>query len=112
MRAIPPAVLLVLLAICAPVVVAGPWRAVPLPPTLDWTAEIDQDWAHLGHAAASAGDVNNDGYDDLIAGAASFDGGQIDEGVALLYLGTPDGLSTAPPGLPRGIRTMPTLAAR
>ena len=42
------------------------------------------------------GDVNGDGYDDLIVGAFQYDNGEFDEGRAYVYLGSPSGPS--PPG--------------
>ncbi len=75
---------------------SGPVQAPPLPPAPDWTAEGQQDWAHFGLAAGRAGDVNADGYGDLIAGAHLYDGGQTDEGAAFLYLGSPAGLGAQP----------------
>ncbi len=50
----------------------------------------------FGSSAASAGDVNGDGFDDVIVGASAYDNGQGDEGQALLYLGSAAGLSTTP----------------
>ncbi|KPK75706.1 MAG: hypothetical protein AMJ79_10150, partial [Phycisphaerae bacterium SM23_30] len=48
-------------------------------------------------ASAGAGDVNNDGYDDLVVGQTSYDsfGNEIG-GRILLYLGTQNGLETQP----------------
>ena len=62
----------------------------------DWSAESDQDGAQFGFSVASAGDVNGDGFADVIIGANAFDNGENDEGGAFLYLGSPAGLSTAP----------------
>jgi hypothetical protein len=83
-----------LLLLAAPAGAAVAPAGAPLPPAPDWIAELDQGWAHLGQSVASAGDVNGDGYDDLVAGAMSYDAGQIDEGAAFLYQGSPDGLDT------------------
>ena len=44
---------------------------------------------------ATAGDVNGDGYSDVIIGATGYDNGQTDEGRAFVYLGAPSGLSLA-----------------
>jgi hypothetical protein len=60
-----------------------------------WTAESDQAGSVFGISAASAGDVNGDGYGDVIVGASSFDNGQTDEGRAFVYFGSASGLSTA-----------------
>lgn len=52
--------------------------------------------SQYGFALNSAGDVNNDGYDDLIVGAYSYDNGQTNEGRAFLYLGSSAGVETTP----------------
>jgi hypothetical protein len=59
-----------------------------------WTVESNQIGAMLGRTVATAGDVNGDGYGDVIVGAASFDNGQVDEGRAFVYLGSAAGLSS------------------
>ena len=58
--------------------------------------EPDQAFAHLGISVASTGDVNGDGYDDIIVGADSFDSGQTNEGAVFLYLGSASGPDNAP----------------
>ncbi len=61
-----------------------------------WIAESDQNTAQLGWSVASAGDVNGDGFGDVIVGANRYDDGQPDEGRAYVYLGSPEGLSADP----------------
>ena len=61
-----------------------------------WTGEPNQDGASFGYSVASAGDVNGDGFGDVIVGAIGYDNGQTDEGGAFLYLGSASGLATAP----------------
>ena len=51
---------------------------------------------HFGISVSSAGDVNGDGYDDVIAGANLYDNGQVDEGGAFIYNGSNTGLSSSP----------------
>ena len=64
----------------------------------DWTAEPGQDGALFGYSVAAAGDVDGDGYSDLIVGAAEFTSGESDEGAAFLYYGNgADGTSAASP---------------
>jgi hypothetical protein len=63
--------------------------------TPNWTAESDQEDALFG-SVGTAGDVNGDGYDDVIVGALSYDNGQSDEGGVVGYHGSASGLSTTP----------------
>jgi hypothetical protein len=56
----------------------------------DWMARGDATYAHLGWHAGPAGDVNGDGYDDIIAGAYRYDGGAISH--AYVWYGSADGL--------------------
>jgi hypothetical protein len=62
----------------------------------DWTAESDQAGAVFGNSVSAAGDVNGDGYSDVIVGACRYDNGQIDEGCAYVYHGSVTGLSVTP----------------
>jgi hypothetical protein len=62
----------------------------------DWTVESDQGYAEFGAAVSTAGDVNGDGYADVIVGAYMYDGGEEDEGQVVVYHGSPGGLSAAP----------------
>src|SRR5206468_1844262 len=61
-----------------------------------WTAESNQANAQFGSAVATAGDVNGDGYADVIVGASLFDNGETYEGRAFVYLGSASGLVTSP----------------
>jgi hypothetical protein len=60
-----------------------------------WTAECDQDGANFGYCAATAGDVNGDGFGDVIVGAANYDNAALNMGKAFVYLGSGTGLSAA-----------------
>jgi hypothetical protein len=64
--------------------------------TPNWTVESNQANAHLGGGVATAGDVNGDGYSDVIVSAADMDNGETDEGMAFVYLGSASGLSSTP----------------
>ncbi len=62
------------------------------PSTADGIASSVQAGANLGISVAGAGDVNGDGFDDVLVGSHVYDAGQIDEGVVLLILGSPSGV--------------------
>jgi hypothetical protein len=69
----------------------------PLLSTASWTADpTDQFNAIFGYDVAGAGDVNGDGFTDVVVGAALWDGQATDEGRAYLYLGGPAGLQAQP----------------
>ena len=65
------------------------------PPIDPWIIEGDQAGALLGadKSVASAGDVNGDGYDDVIVGALNYDAGLTDNGVVRVYHGSCSGLA-------------------
>jgi hypothetical protein len=63
--------------------------------TANWTAESDQDFAEIGRSVGTAGDVNGDGFADVIVGCPGFDNGQSGEGRAFVYHGSASGLSLA-----------------
>ena len=58
------------------------------------TVESNQVGAYLGYSVASAGDVNGDGYSDIIVGAQFYDNGQADEGAAFVYHGSANGINS------------------
>ncbi len=62
----------------------------------DWTAESNQEMAFFGRSVSTAGDVNGDGYTDIIIGANRYDHGQMDEGMVFVYYGSANGLSSTP----------------
>ncbi|MFC2172789.1 integrin alpha [Acidobacteriota bacterium] len=64
--------------------------------TQDWTAVSLQEEQQFGYSVGSAGDVNNDGFDDVVIGAPLFDNGEEEEGCAYLYHGSANGLSSTP----------------
>jgi hypothetical protein len=61
-----------------------------------WTAESNQSGARFGSTLSTAGDVNGDGYSDVIVGSHRYDNGEVDEGRAFVYLGSASGLSANP----------------
>lgn len=60
-----------------------------------WTVESDQTSAQFGWSVASAGDVNGDGFADVIVSAQNFTLGQLREGRATVYHGGGSGLATS-----------------
>ncbi|MBK7442848.1 MAG: FG-GAP repeat protein [Bacteroidetes bacterium] len=58
--------------------------------------EINQASAYFGYSVSTAGDVNNDGYDDIIVGATLYDNGETDEGRVYIYHGSPTGIIGTP----------------
>ncbi|MFN8549043.1 MAG: VCBS repeat-containing protein [Candidatus Eisenbacteria bacterium] len=62
-----------------------------------WSYDAHTAGAHLGAAVANAGDVNGDGFADLLVSAPSQKvGGANDAGAAFLFLGKPNGPSNTP----------------
>ena len=64
--------------------------------TPNWIATGDQAGDQFGVAVDTAGDVNGDGYADIIVGAYTYDNGETDEGRAYVYYGSPSGPSVTP----------------
>ena len=71
-------------------------KSDPLAEEAGWTKRSNQENALFGSSVGAAGDVNGDGYDDVIVGAPRWDGGQENEGAAWVYLGQATGLTSAP----------------
>lgn len=71
----------------------------------DWSAGSTLTAARFGHAVSSAGDVNGDGYDDVILGAYRYNNGQPEEGAAFLYYGSESGLVITPTWMVEGGQT-------
>jgi hypothetical protein len=61
-----------------------------------WLTDGGQALASWGRSVATAGDVNGDGYSDIIAAADGFDNGEVNEGEVWAYYGSPTGISAAP----------------
>ncbi|KAA0993119.1 FG-GAP-like repeat-containing protein [Dyadobacter aurulentus] len=74
-----------------PIITNGnPGNAIKIP-------EANQTQAWFGGVVSSAGDVNGDGYSDVIVGAAKYDNGQVDEGAVFIYYGSASGINAAGP---------------
>lgn len=61
-----------------------------------WERRGTQPDENYGSRAESAGDVNGDGYGDLVVGTMNHDGQWVDEGRVELFLGSPTGLQVQP----------------
>jgi hypothetical protein len=70
------------------------------PANADWIAEGQQPGAFLGRSVSAAGDVNKDGFGDIIVGASGFESSsaELNEGAAFVWHGSASGLG--PPGRP------------
>ena len=68
----------------------------PLATNPAWTVYGGQGFAHFGYSIDTAGDVNGDGYSDVIVGAPDYDNGEEEEGRAYVYYGSPGGPSLDP----------------
>lgn len=66
--------------------------ARPLLASPSWTAETDQAYAFGAFSVAGAGDVNGDGYDDVLVGAMGYTLDQNRHGAVFLWLGSATGL--------------------
>ena len=65
-----------------------------LDPIADWSRESGQNGALYGYSVGTAGDVNGDGYADVILGAPLMNSTLSDEGAARVYFGSVVGLRT------------------
>lgn len=66
-------------------------------PGIPWVYEPSVAFTELGYSVSTAGDVNGDGFSDVIVGAHRADGAAgVDQGEALVFLGSPSGTSPFP----------------
>jgi hypothetical protein len=65
-------------------------------PSPAWSAFGDQPGGQFGFSVAAAGDVNGDGFGDLVVGQESYSNGQYEEGRLLLYYGSSSGTLSTP----------------
>lgn len=68
----------------------------PLSSVPNWIGESNQAGANYGFSVSTAGDINGDGYDDILIGAHRYDNFEIDEGRTFLYYGSASGLLLTP----------------
>ena len=62
----------------------------------EWNQSFDS--AMFGASVANAGDVNGDGFGDIVIGAHGWDNGLFDEGAAFVFLGSANGITGIDPG--------------
>ncbi len=72
------------------------WGSPDGPVASDWTWESDQEGAIAGFPVNYAGDVNGDGFDDVLIGVNQYDHIEIDEGKAVGFYGSATGLHSEP----------------
>jgi hypothetical protein len=77
--------------------------ALGLSANADWVATSDQAGASFGAAVAGAGDVNADGYEDLLVGALQYDAPASEQGMAFLYHGSGTGPGATPDWTSSGV---------
>ena len=65
-------------------------------PMSDWTYIGQQKDAEFGFTVNTAGDVNGDGYDDVIVGSRQYSNTLSNEGAAFVFHGSVNGLSSTP----------------
>jgi hypothetical protein len=61
-----------------------------------WSSTGANENSAQGNSISTAGDVNGDGYSDVIIGEPGYKVAGVSRGRALVYLGSPSGLSTSP----------------
>ncbi len=70
---------------------------IPFVPNYSLLSPTPAESQHFGRSLAPAGDVNGDGYDDLLVGTQNFTvGGFTQAGIVFVFHGGPNGLAAAP----------------
>jgi len=74
----------------------GSSSGIPINPSLSLNNSDIRITGNFGNSVASAGDLNGDGFSDLVVGAPFQDAGATDEGNVFIYYGSPAGISDDP----------------
>jgi hypothetical protein len=74
----------------------GTATGTPTPSSFTLSGPDPQAGAGFGHSLASPGDLDGDGYSDLVVGAHQRQVGGVEEGVVFVYYGGPDGVRDEP----------------
>lgn len=78
-------------------VTIDPIIAAGNPTNANTLLESNQNNAALGYSVSGAGDLNGDGYGDIVIGVRNYDDAEIDEGAAFVYYGSANGINAASP---------------
>ncbi len=70
-----------------------PTTSLGVSPSHDWKAEGNQVNGGMGNAVGTAGDVDGDGYADIIVGAQRYNSGSSEEGIAIIWYGSATGVN-------------------
>lgn len=84
-------------------------KANPTPATADWKMDGPTANETFGFSCATAGDVNGDGYADIIIGAPTYDSPTHSAGRAYVYYGSATGLAATPAWTLQGTQFSQTL---
>jgi cysteine-rich repeat protein len=74
----------------------GAAAGLPTVPTVVLDSPLGEPGADFGRSVAGAGDVDGDGFADLLVGAPGTDGATLDDGAAYLFYGSAAGVALAP----------------
>jgi hypothetical protein len=74
------------------------------------TIRSNKSWSDLGTSLANVGDINGDGYTDILIGAPSYTNTQANEGIAVIFLGTESDLVLSRKAAPDSTVTLKTTA--
>ncbi len=73
------------------------------PTNADWHAASDQANIGFGSALGTPGDVNGDGFDDVVIGSTGYDYTEFDDGVVFLWYGSEFGINGGENGQPSNV---------